>query len=199
MHSLSIAAAILVNVLIASAVPTGTVDLVPRACVTEYPSLHNNIMDVYPNRSRYDNLFDVNYGYTVGGFTFRTDQLVRFDSIPDGSYGCQLEVVFPAGRLGKEIFLAGKTKVNVYTVDRDVTRTDTWQYSPQPVSLFGTLDFDVDPNQPFKRVINSAVCKPSLSYRFSLESTTELGDVLYYPLQEGPGKSGIGLRITHNC
>jgi hypothetical protein len=196
MHSLSITAAIMVNVLIASAVPTGTVDLVPRACVTEYPSLHNYIQDVHSNQSDTENFFGVDYGFVVEGVKSRSDELVRFDNISSGSYGCQLEVEFPAGQ---EIFLQGKTKVNVYTVDRDATETDTWQHSPQPVSLFGTLDFDVDPNQPFKRVINSAVCKPSLTYRFSLESTTELGEVLYYPRQEGPGQPGVGLRITHNC
>jgi hypothetical protein len=195
MHSISIASAILVNVLIASAVPTGTADIVPRACVTEYPSLHNYIQDFYPNRSYPENLFSV-YGNAGEGFKYRADELVRFDNIPSGSYGCQLEVAFPAGQ---EISLIGKTRVNVYTVDRDATATDTWQYSPQPVSLFGTLDFEVDPNQPTKRVINSAVCKPSLTYRFSLESTTELGQVLYYPRQEGPGQPGAGLRITHNC
>ena len=196
MHSLSLGAAFLASALLTSALPTGTDSLVPRACATEYPSLHNHIMDVYPDRSDTENFFDVNYGYVVEGKKYRSDQLVRFDNIPGGSYGCQLELVFPAGQ---EIFLTGKTKVNVFTVDRDATATDTWGNSPQKVSLFGTVDFNLVPNQPFKRVINSAVCKPSMSFRFSLESTTDLGEVLYYPRQDGPGKPGVGLRITHNC
>ncbi|KAF2257488.1 hypothetical protein CC78DRAFT_622578 [Lojkania enalia] len=80
----------------------------------------------------------------AGGTIVHTN-FVTFNNIPEGSYGCQLEMNFPAGR---PIPNEGTGAINVYTVGPD----------GQDTGLFGTVICASSPVAPTKFVINSATC-----------------------------------------
>ncbi|KAI9872654.1 MAG: hypothetical protein M1830_001366 [Pleopsidium flavum] len=195
MHVLPITSVILATAFLSSAIPTGTADLTPRACVTQYPSLFDHIYEASPNYANSQNdFFEIAYDTVSGQIgRYRRDVVVQFDNIPEGSYGCQLEAYFPAG--GK-VDQYGASQVNVFTVDKQATLGDTWNTAPRQRSLFGTITFEVNPNEPVKRVINSGVCNSTLTYRFTIASTTAFGEVYF---QEGSSFNGQVLRLTHNC
>lgn len=172
-----------------SSPPTSANELERRACVTEYPSIVQHIYQSSPDYGQNDPSY-----IAVGGIEpYKYDVIVQFDNIPEGSFGCQLESYFPAGA---PLYESGATLVDVYAVDRKVSPTDTWNQSPNPTFLFGTIDFESRPDQEVKRVINSAACSSSLTYRFTLSSRTNEG-YIYFPTEfQG---SRVGLRLTHNC
>lgn len=160
-----------------------------RACATEYPSIIQHIWQSNPD-----------YGYTdqsyvaVGGIPpYKYDVIVQFDNIPAGSFGCQLEAFFPPGAY---LYESGNTLVDVYAVDRPVTTSDTWNRSPNPTFLFGSINFETKPDQEVRQVINSATCSPTMTWRFTLSSTTTDGHV-YFP--QGTDGNRAGIRLTHNC
>lgn len=195
MHALPITSVILAAAFLSSAIPTGTANLTPRACVTQYPSLIDHIYEISPDYANSQtDFFEIAYD-TVSGDSrlYRRDVVVQFDDIPAGSYGCQLEAYFPAGG---HVDRYGASQVNVFTVDKHAAPGDTWDTAPRPRSLVGTITFEADPSGPAKRVVNSAVCNSTLTYRFTIASTTAVGEVYF---QQAPGVNGQGLRLTHNC
>lgn len=196
MHFIAITTTLLTTAFFSSAVPTGTSDLVPRACTTQYPTLIDHIYENSPDlANQQNNYFEIAHDTVSGGDPrlYRRDVIVQFDNIPANSYGCQLEAYFPAGGT---VYQYGASQVNVFTVDKHATPADTWNTAPKPVSLFGTITFEAKANEPVKRVINSGVCNTTLTYRFTIASETQVGEV-YFP--EGPDFNGQGLRLTHNC
>ena len=196
MHTTSITTALLATALLSSAIPTGTSDLVPRSCTTEYPSLVDHIYEVTPDyANQQTDYFELALDTAVGGSPrlYPRDVIVQFDNIPANSYGCQLEAHFP---VGGHVEQHGASQVNVFTVDKPATPADTWNTAPQPVSLFGTLTFAASGTEAVTTVINSGVCNETLTYRFSIASATQIGEVYF---QQAPGAAGQSLRLTHNC
>ena len=174
------------------AVPAASpAELVPRACVTEYPTLITHIFEASPDqKSPNNNYIEVAHDYaTRSPALYRRDVVVQFSNIPSGSFGCQLEAFFPAGT---PISSYGDPRVNVFAVDKPATPDDTWNTSPKPTFLFGTVAFESKPNEDVRRVINSATCQSTLTYRLST-ATDQLGEVYF---TQG---SSQGLRLVHNC
>ena len=190
MHVVSITAAFLASAFLSSATPTGTSNLVPRACTTVFPTFIDHIGSQTPGTTLND--MNVVVGLdSVSGTLYNRDVLVRFDGIPAGSYGCQLDVTFPPATV---ITNTGATQVNVFTLSRLAVATDTYTSAPTNVDLFGTITFASDPVVQTTRVINSGVCAPSLSYRLTMGSTTNPGSVSFAEVA-----TTQGLRITYNC
>lgn len=196
MYALPITSIILATAFLSSAIPTGTSDLTPRACTTQYPTIIDHIYEISPNyANQQNNYFEIAYDTVSGSDSrlWRRDVVVQFENIPAGSYGCQLEAYFPAGG---NVNQYGNSQVNVFTVDKPATPADTWNTAPRQKSLFGTITFEAKPFESTKRVINSGVCNSTLTYRFTIASSTAVGEVYF---QEGPDFNGQGLRLTHNC
>lgn len=62
------------------------------------------------------------------------------------------------------------------------------------MSQVGTVQFESDPSQPTKRVVNSFVCADRLTYRLSIgRDYTAAGSVSFDQSNQA------GLRLTYNC
>lgn len=107
------------------------------------------------------------------------EPIVTFSNIPAGSYGCQLEVNFPARY---PIQSSGSTAVNVFS-----------ESGASKGSLFGTVTFASSPVAPTKFVINSAKCDTLMSYRLAIASDTLPGSVAFADTKDA------GLTMTYNC
>lgn len=105
---------------------------------------------------------------------------ILFNTIPVGSYGCQLEVNFPAGY---PIQSSGASQVNVFTVDQNNVKKN----------LFGTVTFASSPVAPTKYVINSAKCESAMRYKLEIASDTLPGKVAF------ASSKTAGLSMTYNC
>ncbi|KAI9675658.1 MAG: hypothetical protein M1817_001025 [Caeruleum heppii] len=181
-----------------TATPTPA-ELAPRSCVTQYPNLIQHIYEVSPDSGfQQDNFFEIAYDVVSGDNSrlWRRDVVVQWDNIPAGSYGCQIEAFFPPRNQGGNVNQYGNSLVDVYAVDEKATISDTWNTAPKRAYLFGTIRFETKENEPVKRVINSQVCNSTLTYRFTISSNTDVGEVYF---QQGPGFNNQGLRLTHNC
>lgn len=149
---------------IVTAAPTSA-PLERRACSVAYPRSIG---------------FPINYEIKQdAGKTNVIEPIVYFDNIPAGSYGCQLEVNFPAGY---PIQSSGSTAINVWSESGD-----------SKGSLFGTVTFNSSPVAPTKYVVNSARCDAPLSYRLSIASDTLPGRVAFADTLDA------GLTVTYNC
>jgi hypothetical protein len=173
----------------AAAVPASAPALERRACAIEYPSIIQHIWQGSPDAGNNDPSY-----FAVGGIEpYKYDVIVQFENIPAGSWGCQLEAFFPPGAF---LYESGATLVDVYAVDRPVTPSDTWNRSPKPTHLFGSINFETKPDQEVRQFINSASCSPTMTYRFTISSKTTEGYV-YFP--QGTDGNRAGIRLTHNC
>lgn len=159
-----------------------------RTCSTVYPEVAR-VSEARPNTSYLP-------GFTISqdaGQTNRQDVFIEF-AVPPGSYGCQLEVLFPPNY---PIQASGQTQVYVYSTDKNLSRSPqgidvSWNNSPAAVSQIGTVIFEQNPTT--KKVINSVVCKPKLTFRLSISrDQTAAGFVSF--LQS----AAAGLRLTYNC
>jgi hypothetical protein len=146
MQYTTLATTLLGSALLTSAAPT----LVPRACQTAYPSSIG---------------FPINYDIhqDANGANPRVDALT-FSNIPAGSYGCQLEVDFPAGY---PIASSGASAINIFALNEGT------------VSLFGTVTLQSSADRATKVVINSAACKRTMGYEIRIASGTEAGRVAF--------------------
>lgn len=163
MHYLTISSLILSSALFSSAAPTSTYER--RACSTAYPATIG---------------FPINYSISQdAGATNKHDNLVSFTSVPAGSYGCQLEVNFPAGY---PITSSGNSQVYVFAED-----------GPSKGSQVGTVTFASSPVAPTKYIINSFQCATTMSYRLSIGSQTDAGSVAF------AGTQDAGFTMTYNC
>jgi len=191
MHAISIAATFLASALLSAATPTPT--LVPRACSTVFPTVIDLIDQAMPNSTTDGMTVTVALDQAANSTTLtHRDALVIFNNIPAGAYGCQLEAIFPAGAV---ITSSGVTQVNVFSLNRVASPTDTYATAPNNVGQIGIITFSSSPTGPTKQVINSAACSTSLSYRLSLASDANRpGSVTF---QEIAGAQG--LQITFNC
>lgn len=125
----------------------------------------------------------------------KNDMYIEF-AVPPGSHTCQLETFFPAGF---PISSSGRQDVYFYSTAGPVTRSPrgidiSWAYSPAVVSHVGTTRFESNPTTETKKVINSFVCQPTMTYRLSIgRDFTDAGSVSF---NQSPGN---GLRMTYNC
>jgi len=166
MQYFTIAATILSASLMANAAPTtSSAPLERRACSVAYPESIG-----FP--INYDIHQDANRANSREAF-------VNFNSVPAGSYGCQLEVNFPAGY---PIQNSGNSLVNVYAVKPDNTQT-----------LFGTVRFQSSPVAPTKYVINSAACAQTMNYKMAIASDKDAGRVAFADV------INAGITMTYNC
>lgn len=117
------------------------------------------------------------------------DSIAQFQ-IPAGSYGCQLQLKWPAGA---EPLDFGNPLIDVFAVDPPPTRDFGWTDAPQPKSLFGTVDLKSEPDRASVQVINSAVCQPTMAYRLTVSDKTKEAAVII-----GKG-SEMGLQMVYNC
>ncbi|OCK82943.1 hypothetical protein K432DRAFT_379970 [Lepidopterella palustris CBS 459.81] len=166
MQYLTLASAILSSALLVSAAPTGSEsNLTPRSCSTAYPESIG---------------FPINYVISQdAGAVNKRDDAISFNNIPEGSYGCTLEVDFPAGY---PITSSGNAQVYVFAED-----------GPSAGSQVGTVNFASSPVAPFKYVINSFTCRPSMSFRMSIGSTTDAGSVAFADTKDA------GITMKYNC
>ena len=113
-----------------------------------------------------------------------------FTGIPPGSYGCQLQYVFPSGY---PISSYGHTQLYVYTTDRNATDSDTWSDSPKENRQWGTAN----PSPGGSGVVNSETCHWELTYRIEIghEDRPNAGRVSFYQSTWPPA----GWLMTFNC
>lgn len=130
----------------------------------------------------------------AGGIN-KQDVFIEYE-IPPGSYGCQLEVQFPADF---PIHASGQaTQVYLYSTDENLPRSPSggisvsWFKSPAPVSHVATVKFEDGPTN--KKVLNSFVCKPRMTFRLSIaQDQKAAGSVAFEPT------AGVGLTMKYNC
>jgi hypothetical protein len=161
MQFTTLATVLLSSLLLTSAAPTA---LSPRACQTAYPASLG---------------FPINYDIhqDAGGLNARANALT-FSNVPAGSYGCQLEVNFPAGY---PITSSGASAINIFALNEGGT------------SLFGTVTLQSSVDRATKVVINSAQCKAIMGYEIRIASQTEAGRVAFADTAEA------GFTMKYNC
>lgn len=159
-----------------------------RTCSTVYPEVAR-VSQAQPDASFLT-------GFTISqdaGPTNKQDVFIEF-AVPAGSYGCQLEVLFPNNY---PIQASGQTQVYVYSTKDNLPRSSrgidvSWNTAPASVSQVGTVNFEQNPTT--KKVINSFVCKTKLTFRLSISrDQTAAGLVAFVQSQTA------GLRLTYNC
>lgn len=162
MQYLTFATALLSTALTTSAAPTS--NLVPRSCSLAYPQSIG---------------FPIHYqiSQSAGGAN-KIPNAMTFSNIPAGSYGCQLEVNFPAGY---SINSTGNSQINV------------WTTTGGPRALFGTVTLSSSPVAPTKFVINSATCENTMGYTLEIASQDQEGSVSFLDTKDA------GFTMVYNC
>ncbi|KAH7361242.1 hypothetical protein BKA66DRAFT_444809 [Pyrenochaeta sp. MPI-SDFR-AT-0127] len=164
MQYITLASALMSTALLASAAPTSSAPLERRACSVAYPQAIG---------------FPINFDiHQDAGGANPVSNALTFNNIPAGSYGCQLEVNFPAGY---PITSSGSSAVNIYS------------YNGNSQTLFGTVTLQSSPVAPTKFVINSATCSTSMTYKIAIASETEAGRVAFADTKDA------GFTMTYNC
>ena len=129
------------------------------------------------------------------------DTLVEFSNIPQGSYGCQLELFFQTGYWTVYNYPPGPTNINIWNVDKAVPFGNnyslTWNNAPSKTSLFGNIgQVPLPPfNQDVKKVVNSGACQSKMTFRIAVPPEISQGGVQFFQSQNPAG----GWRLTHNC
>jgi hypothetical protein len=164
MQYITLATALLSSALLTSAAPTTSSTLERRACQVAYPrSIGFPInYDVHQDANRANSRYNA----------------LSFTNVPAGSYGCQLEVNFPAGY---PITSSGASAINVFVLNDGKE------------SLFGTVTLQSSPIAPTKFVVNSAECKTTMNYKLQIASETEAGRVAFADTKDA------GFTMTYNC
>ena len=121
MQYLTIASALLSSALLTSAAPTASATLERRACSVAYPRSIG---------------FPINFDiHQDAGGKNSVSNALTFNNVPAGSYGCQLEVNFPAGY---PITSSGASAINIFPTTGGSD------------SLFGTVTLQSSPVAPTK-------------------------------------------------
>jgi hypothetical protein len=154
----------LTTILLSAAALTTASPLTRRACQIAYPQSIG---------------FPINYDVhqDANGANARTDAL-SFSPIPAGSYGCQLEINFPANY---PITSSGSSAINIFAT------------SGAQETLFGTVTLQSSPVAPTKYVVNSAQCAQVMSYRLEIADKTKAGRVAFADTKDA------GFTMTYNC
>lgn len=180
--------ALLVSGIFASTIlaAPGTI-LSTRTCSTTYPEVAR-VSEAQPDASYLP-------GFTISqdaAATNRQDVFIEFTT-PAGSYGCQLETQFPANY---PIQASGQTQVYVFSTEnlpRSSQGIDvSWNHSPAAISQVGTVKFEQNPTT--RKVLNSFVCKPKLTFRLRIASDQTAAGIVSFVQS-----ATAGLRLTYNC
>ncbi|OAA61286.1 hypothetical protein SPI_05310 [Niveomyces insectorum RCEF 264] len=192
-----------------AAVPT-PVELAPRCGTTYYPTILQQLSEsspdtVGPNRAATDGDFYVGQTVTNGVVSGRTYQLVGFQGIAPGSYGCQLVFSLPASYPIATGGAPTAPPLNVTTVLRGnpaaIAYPNTFSFNAFPAQLapgpglFGT----VVPTVGGTAVINSESCDPNLAFVFSVAGWTSQTASLAFAESHAAGSPVAGVYLTANC
>ncbi|KAF1851783.1 uncharacterized protein K460DRAFT_325001 [Cucurbitaria berberidis CBS 394.84] len=152
------------SILVSAAPTTSSAPLERRACSVAYPRSIG---------------FPINFDiHQDAGGVNSVPNALTFNNVPAGSYGCQLEVNFPAGY---PITSSGASAVNIFATSGDSE------------TLFGTVTLQSSPVAPTKFIINSATCSTLMTYKIKIASETEAGRVAFADTKDA------GFTMTYNC
>ncbi|KAF1810927.1 hypothetical protein P152DRAFT_450528 [Eremomyces bilateralis CBS 781.70] len=177
------------SALLASAAPTPTENLQPRACTTIYPDIAR-VEEARPVESYLPGFI----ASQSEGNTNNKDAFAEF-TVPDGHWGCTLQAYWPQNY---PIQRTGNDLVYVYSVQAPLSRSPrgidiSWAYSPVPGAHIGTVRFQSASWGPSTQWINSVTCAPKLAFRFAI-GETGAGSI------EFNQQAGVaGLRLTYDC
>lgn len=195
---------------LSSAVPT-PVELAPRCGTTLFPTFLQQVTEANPSLVGTNTLStggDFHVSQSAGA-TNRIYQIVAFENIPSGSYGCQLAVTFPPNY---PITSTGVPTLNVTTLFNGESssiafpNSISWSSLYPPTSppfgqgLFGTVTMTPGTTQ----VINSEACPVgggNLAFVFSIAvwetqaASVEFNE--YINTLNGAGLAGVYL--TYDC
>ncbi|KAF2244055.1 hypothetical protein BU26DRAFT_92537 [Trematosphaeria pertusa] len=179
-----------------------------RACAVEYPTYTTTISSLTPDFNS-NPIGNNPASFAVKNQTFNAIDTIFQFNIPPGSWGCQLELFFDKDYYLVLPYFNGPMKADVFNVEGSAPYTVTWNSAPRTGSLFGTtgeLPRVPDPSasigykEPVKRVINSAACRNTMTYRMKVPAEVGVGGVQFYqynpPLYNPPFG---GWRMVHNC
>ena len=136
---------------------------------------------------------------TARGLTI--DTLIEFSNIPQGSWGCQLELFFQKDYWTLYNYPPGPTNINIWNADKPVPFGNnyslTWNNAPKATSLFGNIGQIALPpfQEDVKKVVNSGSCQSKLTFRVAVPAEIAQGGLQFYQNQSPAG----GWRLTHNC
>jgi hypothetical protein len=202
----------LLSILGLSAAAPTPVELASRCGTTAYPVFLQQLTEASPNTVNPNTLsttFDFHVSQTVGTngqVSNRIYEVVGFENIPSGSYGCQLNVVFPPTTT---ITTTGHPVLNVTTLDTtspsSITYPNGWTWNtfypptspPFGQGLFGTVTFA--PGQ--STTINSETCEGNLAFVFSIASWVSQSSSVDYTeyINKINAAGQTGLYLTYNC
>ena len=156
------ATALMSTAFLATAAPTSNLEA--RSCSVAYPQSIG---------------FPINYHISQdANGANKVANALTFSNVPAGSYGCQLEVNFPANY---PITSSGNSQLNVWTAGSGTRK------------LFGTVTLASSPVAPTKFVINSATCERVMGYSLEIASPTQAGSVAFADTKDA------GFTMVYNC
>ncbi|KAF7589822.1 hypothetical protein BBP40_003632 [Aspergillus hancockii] len=173
----------------ATAIPTPTEDLLPRACTTRAPSVIDILKDSTPNTASIGQQFTLERTRSPPGdpnAPLKNTQLsaLTFTNIPAGATGCRLEVAFPP--LSANSIANGDTQAEIWSTDPwDTNSTPTFNNPPKKREMVGTYRFPTAANdQAVHTVIASNTCSGTMSWLAYLSDW-----------QQGTGSVNFGNRL----
>jgi hypothetical protein len=184
----------------ATASPTPTEDLVPRACGTLGPSVIDVLRVSTPDNASPGQQFTV----SRAGYPPYNTQIsaITFNYIPQGATGCMLEIDIPVLTQPNQI-AEGATQVDIWTTDPwDWHSLPTYNRPPKRREMVGTYIFPTQPTtEESKRIIASNTCSDTMSFLVELSNwQTQSGSVNFYNTLGGKqGIVPIGFRMIFNC
>jgi len=214
MHQSTLLFGISSLLVLASAIPTPA-SLAPRCGTTIIPTILQQLTEASPSTVG-ANTISANGDFHVsqsvdssGKIINRIYQLVAFQNLPSGSYGCQLAVTFPPSY---SITSSGTPTLNITTLDTTASSSITypnnfsWSTFFPPTSppfgqgLFGTVTMTSGMNQ----VINSEACPVgggNLAFLFEIASwETQPASVEFNEnVNKINGQGLAGVYLTYNC
>lgn len=172
-------------------------ELAPRACTTIAPSFISYIeKEPRPDISNPGTHYLI---FRRGGPNSNSYKTVfRFDNIPAGATGCQLQVQWPANA----ILGYGSVNTDLFGVEGQVSEATTWSNQPKKTVQWASIQFPTQSSpQPFKTIVQSNTCPQSGSVSFLLELSDWQqgpGGVDFYQRQFYPSEN-TGFFLVYNC
>ena len=171
--------------------------LIPRQCITEYPSYQGSINKEYPSSASSNGPAFVVWKNTNGT---ELQVLLQFTNIPTNSWGCQLELYFPKGYPSLYPMYSEQNILYVYKVNERIEAGASWNTAPKPAYLFGNTAVGLPTTQPvqndIRMIVNSAQCAAAMGFRISIPPDIPRGGVQFW--RNNPWEN-VGFRMTHNC
>jgi hypothetical protein len=183
-----------------------------RACTITAPVSIQNVRRDYPDSvmvTEPNFMHIIKQTFNDNSTPIQVDMFVTFRP-PPGSWGCQLEMYFPAGysrlwvsNVAPPHAHPGPSRVNVFALPNpsQLPAVPTWNnVKSVDKYLFGTtanLDWVTANETPLPEshriIINSATCREVMTFRFSVPDEVRDGGM------EFSNTGGAGVRLVHNC